>query len=178
MIRRLTREEREIWGRIRRSVRALRPEADPPPSLPEAGSLEKPAKPPSLAPHAPPLPIPAVPPLQGLEERARRRMARGLADVDGRIDLHGMRQERAFAALFAFLRQSQLRGARLVLVITGKGREGEDGRGVLRQTVPAWLARPDFRDLVLGFEEAGRRHGGTGALYVRLRRRRDARRPS
>jgi DNA-nicking Smr family endonuclease len=102
--------------------------------------------------------------------------------VDGRIDLHGMRQDRAFSALLGFLRQSQARGFRTVLVITGKGKESLDfpagkGRGVLRQSVPAWLARPDLRDLVLGFEEAGRRHGGAGALYVRLRRRRAASRP-
>ena len=82
-----------------------------------------------------------------------------------------MRQERAFAVLVSFLRHAQARGARIVLVITGKGREGEEGRGVLRQAVPGWLARPDLRDLVVGFEEAGRRHGGAGALYVRLRRR-------
>jgi DNA-nicking Smr family endonuclease len=82
-----------------------------------------------------------------------------------------MRQERAFAALFSFLRHAQQRGQKIVLVITGRGREGDEGRGVLRATVPAWLARPDFRDLVAGVEEAGRRHGGAGALYVRLRRR-------
>jgi DNA-nicking Smr family endonuclease len=96
--------------------------------------------------------------------------------VDARIDLHGMRQERAFTALLSFLHRSQARNQKTVLVITGKGRDGHDGRGVLRQTVPAWLARPEFRDLVLGVEEAGRRHGGAGALYVRLRRRRDAHR--
>jgi DNA-nicking Smr family endonuclease len=113
--------------------------------------------------------------LARLEERARRRLARGVADVDGRIDLHGMRQERAFMALTSFLRHAQSRGHRLVLVITGRGREDEEGRGVLRQMVPSWLARPEFRDLVLGFEEAGRRHGGSGALYVRIRRRRELR---
>jgi DNA-nicking Smr family endonuclease len=110
--------------------------------------------------------------LARLEERTRRRLARGLAEVDARIDLHGMRQERAFTALMSFLKHAQLRGHRLVLVITGRGRASEDGRGVLRHAVPAWLARPEFRDLVMGFEEAGRRHGGSGALYVRVRRRR------
>ena len=110
-------------------------------------------------------------PLAAFEEKLRRRLARGLTQVDARIDLHGMRQERAFAVLVSYLRHAQAHGAKIVLVITGKGREGEEGRGVLRQAVPGWLARPDMRDLVLGFEEAGRRHGGAGALYVRLRRR-------
>jgi DNA-nicking Smr family endonuclease len=112
------------------------------------------------------------PPLTRLEERARRRLSRGISGVDASIDLHGMVQERAFHTLLGFLRRSQAQGARLVLVITGKGRQAEDGRGILRQAVPGWLARPDFRDVVLGFEEAGVRHGGSGALYVRLRRRR------
>jgi DNA-nicking Smr family endonuclease len=107
-----------------------------------------------------------------------RRLARGLADVDARIDLHGMRQERAFAALSAFLRHAQARGARVALVITGKGGARDAERGVLRQVVPDWLGRPDFRDLVVGFEEASRRHGGAGALYVRVRQRREARRPA
>ena len=65
--------------------------------------------------------------------------------------------------------------ARIVLVVTGKGNATARGRGVLRQAVPGWLARPDLRELVVGFEEAGRRHGGEGALYVGIRRRRAAR---
>ena len=179
MSRGLTRDERSLWEKLRRSVRPLRstpaePDDDPP-HLPGA---EPPAERTRKTEEAKPLNLPArsPPPLVPLEERARRRLARGLAEVDARIDLHGMRQERAFAALLAFLQRSQARNVKLVLVITGKGRDGQDGRGVLRQAVPAWLARPEFRDLVVGFEEAGRRHGGAGALYVRLRRRRDAHR--
>ena len=86
-----------------------------------------------------------------------------------------MRQDRADAALTAFLRSAQARGNRIVLVVTGKGNADRDGRGVLRQVVPGWLARPDLREFVVGFQEAGRRHGGEGALYVRIRRRRAAR---
>jgi DNA-nicking Smr family endonuclease len=193
MSRRLSREDRELWDRLRRQVKPLRRAPDVPPA-PEgvegaSGTVASPrAAAATTAPTPSPRPAhwhpepPAEPPLTPLEERSRRRLARGLADVDGRIDLHGMRQDRAFSALLGFLRQSQARGFRTVLVITGKGKESLDfpageGRGVLRQSVPAWLARPDLRDLVLGFEEAGRRHGGGGALYVRLRRRRAASRP-
>ena len=181
MIRRLTSEERELWEQLRRSVRPLQPEPPPPPSKPTpvnaaadlpAARTQKAVQ--SLG--SPPAIPPAAPPLAGFEPRTRRRLARGLTEVDARIDLHGMRQERAFTALFSFLRHAQMRGSKLVLVITGKGREGHDSRGVLRHTVPAWLSRPEFRDLVLGFEEAGRRHGGAGALYVRLRRRKEGRR--
>ena len=180
MIRRLTIEERELWERLRRSVRPLRPKPEPvlsahltadPEAAPPRAAAGEPSK--TVAPR---LPVnPAAPPLVRLEERTRRRLARGLTEIDGRIDLHGMRQERAYSALIGFLRHSQLRGSKLVLVITGKGRESDDARGVLRHAVPAWLARPDFRTLVVGFEEAGRRHGGGGALYVRLRRLKEAR---
>ena len=180
MIRRLTSEERELWEQLRRSVRPLRPEppppSQPPPEKAEAEVTAARTRKAVQSPASPPAVPPAAPQLAGLEPRTRRRLARGLTQVDARIDLHGMRQERAFNALISFLRHAQLRGSKLVLVITGKGREGHDSRGLLRHVVPAWLSRPDFRDLVVGFEEAGRRHGGAGALYVRLRRRKEDRR--
>ena len=72
--------------------------------------------------------------------------------------------------LLRFLRTARERDARLVLVITGKGRGGE--MGVLRRQVPQWLGLPEFRDLVVGFEDAAITHGGEGALYVRVRRTR------
>jgi DNA-nicking Smr family endonuclease len=87
-----------------------------------------------------------------------------------------MTQAEAHQALRGFLRHSQAHGARLVIVVTGKGgAPGELGphggeRGVLRRLAPHWLREPDLRPVVLGFEEAGRAHGGSGALYVRLRR--------
>lgn len=175
MTRRLTGEERELWEKLRRSVRPLRPVAaadkPPPQSDDEFSATARRAQSSSA-----PTPARPAPPLAALEERTRRRLSRGLLELDARIDLHGMRQERAFAALISFLRHAQARGDRLVLVITGKGRAGEEGRGVLREAVPSWLARREFRALVVGFEEAGRRHGGAGALYVRLRRRSEARR--
>ncbi|HEX2255090.1 MAG TPA: Smr/MutS family protein, partial [Afifellaceae bacterium] len=97
---------------------------------------------------------------------------RGAAEPEARLDLHGMRQASAFHALVAFLRQAQARGDRTVLVITGKGRAADEESGVLRRAVPMWLAEPQFRQLVVGYESAAQRHGGEGAFYVRLRRRR------
>jgi DNA-nicking Smr family endonuclease len=172
MVRRLTPSERETWDRLTRSVRPLRPSAQAEPAAPAVPTApDETAASAAVTPARAARPV-SEPPLTRLEERTRRRLARGLAEVDARIDLHGMRQERAFKALMSFLKHAQLRGHRLILVITGRGRESDEGRGVLRQVVPAWLARPEFRDLVMGFEEAGRRHGGSGALYVRVRRRR------
>ena len=83
------------------------------------------------------------------------------------------------AALLSFLQRAQANGARIVLVVTGKGtgasslgRDPEFERGVLKRRVPLWLALPEFRPLVVGFEDAHAGHGGQGALYVRLRRER------
>ena len=170
MSRRLTGEERVLWDRLRRSVRPLDGktlEIPEEPRRPEPARRQKPnsqtaASSTSLA---------REPSLARLEDRTLRRLARGLSEVDARLDLHGMRQERAYSALVSFLRRAQARGARLVLVITGKGFGEGERRGVLRHSVPEWLSRPDLRDLIVGFSEAGRRHGGGGALYVQIRRR-------
>ncbi len=98
-------------------------------------------------------------------------MSRGKKEIDARIDLHGMTQIRAHRALFGFLQRAHGEGLTFVLVITGKGKVGtESERGVLRRQVPQWLGLPEFRSLVVGFEEAHIGHGGEGALYVRVRR--------
>jgi DNA-nicking Smr family endonuclease len=104
----------------------------------------------------------------------RTRVARGREAIDARIDLHGLTQSEAHAALLHFLRSASARGARLVLVITGKGRrgEGDRDRGVLRRQVPQWLGLNEFRPFVIGFEDAHIAHGGEGALYVRVRKTR------
>jgi DNA-nicking Smr family endonuclease len=103
----------------------------------------------------------------------KQRVARGKDEIDGRLDLHGLTQSEAHAALLRFLRTASLRGARLVLVITGKGARAAEGeRGVLKRQVPHWLGLPEFRALVIGFEDAHIAHGGEGALYVRVRRAR------
>jgi DNA-nicking Smr family endonuclease len=105
----------------------------------------------------------------------KRGVVRGKQAIDARLDLHGLTQSEAHGALLRFLHTAQARDARLVLVITGKGSKnlGRGGEpGVLRRQVPQWLGLPEFRSLVLGFEDAGARHGGEGALYVRLRRAR------
>ena len=80
-----------------------------------------------------------------------------------------MRQDEAHGLLLSFLSRAHARGLRYVLVITGKGSSAASG-GVLRRSVPSWLATPSFRGYVSGYEDASRGHGGEGALYVRLRR--------
>ena len=107
---------------------------------------------------------------------AEEAMEAALAAVKGekdalaaRIDLHGLTHDAARAALTRFIERSVAEGWRAVLVITGKGVGGD---GVLRRRAPEWLAAPPIRPHVAGVSEAHRRHGGDGALYVALKRRR------
>lgn len=164
--------KRVLWRTITKSVsplpgRAADPEdGESPPPQPSSPSC-KPA--PAIKLTAPARP--KAPPLAPLGRRMRQRVARGREPIDARFDLHGLAQAEAHEALWRFLQAASGRGARLVLIITGKGgRSGE--AGVLKRQVPHWLALPEFRDLVIGFEDAHATHGGEGALYVRLRRRR------
>lgn len=166
--------ELALWAEVARTVHPL-----PGRRLPAlAKSAPVPSAPPAapangLFAPVPPAPKP-LPPLAPLERRLRMALKRGTESIEGVIDLHGMRQDEAHAALISFLHRAQQRGARLLLVVTGKGGGGvaADGheRGVLRRVVPHWLRLPELRPLVLGFEEAAQGHGGAGALYVRLRR--------
>jgi DNA-nicking Smr family endonuclease len=187
-MKRLTKADKEIWERLRETVKPLRKRREAKAAAPiepaevaaEAPKVVEAKKVKSARPTPPALAkpkAPTPPALAPLEERTRKRLGRGLVEIDAKIDLHGMRQERAHDALVAFLWQAQAQGHRIVIVVTGKGKVGE-ARGVLRYAVPGWLSRPDLRELVVGFEEAGRRHGGEGALYVRIRRRRATRLPS
>lgn len=123
---------------------------------------------PFLPPYVPPVSRPAMrQAATRLDEHTVRRLKKGRLDIDARIDLHGMTQTQAHAALSHFLRTAQASSSRIVLVITGKGRGGD---GILRRAVPLWLAQPGFRDLVGGFRSAAATHGGDGAIYVRLRK--------
>lgn len=123
-------------------------------------------------------------PERPIEPRLRKRITRGREEISQTIDLHGLRQDEARHALINFLNYAQKSGARTVLVITGKGKSnkrafaamGEPiGDGVLRQMVPQWLHQ--MPSLVSGVSSADRHHGGSGALYVRLRRTNSGRRP-
>jgi DNA-nicking Smr family endonuclease len=179
--RRLTDEEHALWQGVTRSVAELRRRRTktPPAEAEEATPRDapKPPRPAKLrAPAAPAAPAAPPPPVAALDRRLKQRIARGTHAIDDRIDLHGLTQAQAHAALARFLRLSQAKGASIVLVITGKGGAprgdlGEE-RGVLKRQVPMWLKGSEFRAAVIGFETAGVAHGGEGALYVRLRKAR------
>jgi DNA-nicking Smr family endonuclease len=185
--RQLSDDEEALWSGFARSIKPLRPSRKS--AKPAGTAVEKPSAAPAAVADRP-SPVqprrmtlrdaaPAAPSLAPLDRRFKQRVARGREPIDERIDLHGMTQSQAHAALLRFLRRAQAAGARTVLVVTGKGsgktsdlgaRDAASERGVLRRQVPLWLALPEFRPLVVGFDAAHVGHGGQGALYLRLRR--------
>ena len=192
----LTHEDAELWNYVTRGVQRLKraqrrkevlatatPAGEPGPidASPKKQPPGKFNKVKATAPRSAfPTPAPAKPaqkPLVPLEPKAKRKLGRGKMDVAARIDLHGMRQDEAHAALHRFLIDAHVADARLVLVITGKGKTASEGIhagqrevGILRRMTPHWLSEPGLRSIVLGYEAATIRHGGDGAIYVRLRK--------
>jgi DNA-nicking Smr family endonuclease len=182
--RQLSDEEEALWAGLTRSIKPLRsgkpgPKTSPKSSAtPPAASAPAPSQTRShpVTPRETPQPSP---PLAPLGRRLKQRVARGREPIEARLDLHGMTQQEAHAALLRFLHRAQASGAKTALVVTGKGlRKSSSGAeydadsrpGVLKRQVPLWLALPEFRLLVVGFDDAHVGHGGEGALYVRLRR--------
>jgi DNA-nicking Smr family endonuclease len=173
----LSDEERALWAGFARSIKPLDQVRAPADAAEPSTSGDRPA---AASPPRPPArqERPAAkkaPPLAPLGRRLKQRVARGHEPIEARLDLHGFTQTQAHAALLRFLLRAQADGARIALVVTGKGSgKGADPheRGVLKRQVPMWLSLPEFRSLVVGFEDAHIGHGGEGALYVRLRRAR------
>lgn len=187
-------EERELWDKVRHSAVPLRP--DKKTVLREAVEAMKPSPltaPDQLSPftigesaRTAPRPHNLSPTLQDRLSRVplqmdRKKfglMKRGNLSPERRIDLHGMTIAGAHPTLLRFIEEAHADGARLVLVITGKGREGDDsgpipaGRGILKRQVPHWLNSMPLKPLVLQVAEAHLKHGGSGAYYVYLRRTR------
>lgn len=119
----------------------------------------------------------------GLDRRTAERLRKGQMPIDATLDLHGLNRSQAYAQLRQFLKTSQARGDRCVLVITGKGSGGKTSdqfweghgagaTGVLKKAVPEWLAEADLQPIVLKWALAQPKDGGHGALYVLLRRQR------
>lgn len=108
-----------------------------------------------------------APQISEIDIKTVRKIAKGKTAIDRTLDLHGMTQTQAHFALENFLYTARAVGARTVLIITGKGNLGQ---GVLRNNVPRWLKEPPLNSWVSSFSSSASRHGGEGALYVRLRK--------
>lgn len=194
--RRIAPEELELWQRVARSAQRLAPERVDRPS-----PLDKPRQEPLLQSRKIPVPIDfevgrtagRTPPVHDvlpgiadrvaaapviMDKKAFQRLKRGRLLPEARIDLHGMTLDRAQPALTGFVLRAHAAGLRLVLVVTGKGKDRDTGgpiplrQGVLRHAVPQWLGLPPLAGLILQITEAHQKHGGGGAYYVYLRRQR------
>ena len=155
--------DHELWDQVRRTIRPLNHRARPASREPAANVLVQPHF--QSLPHAKANP----PPLANFERRLLQKLAR-TQEPDSRIDLHGETLDSARMKLYHFLHAQHTQGRRLVLVITGKGSDEHGRTGRLRREVPFWLEESLFRHHVASVEQAHQRHGGGGALYVKLRR--------
>ena len=152
-----------LW---RRAMGEAEPTAEAPPAakpVPMPKALAR-------APQAAPAPVVLDPqrPI-GLDRRSWLRLKRGQVTIEETIDLHGLSQEQAHARLGRFLAEAQQGGLRCLLVVTGRGLVHG---GVLRHMVPRWLNEGANRERVLAFAPAQPKHGGAGALYLLIRRKR------
>lgn len=178
-----------LWTEVVRTVAPLRPQKpilsfgdgplpipDPKPLPPQP--LKKAGKPvthPTSPSYSPPVSSKRTEPGRVIEPKLRRKVVNGRIEIDGTIDLHGMRQDEARAALGRFIYARVGRGDRTILVITGKGLKKIDEttiieRGVLRSMLPIWLSEPQLAPMIAGWGVSAQGHGGEGAYYVRLRR--------
>jgi DNA-nicking Smr family endonuclease len=170
----LSADERELWTAVTADVRPYRARLAQVKT--DAHPAEKDVRAPVRAESARAKSEPARerPLASDIDRRTRVKLRRGRLDVDVKLDLHGYRQAEAHRALVEFLRCAQAAGAKMAIVVTGKGQSGKgyaaDQQGVLRRMTPMWLQAPGLRDVVASFGEASRRHGGEGALYVQIRR--------
>jgi DNA-nicking Smr family endonuclease len=173
-------DEEWLWREVVRDVRALRPLGPAPKRPPAKANINT----------SPVKPLEA--PVQakqtavngglgtGIDGATARRLSQGRLTPEATIDLHGMTQDHAHAALERFLAASAAHGRRCVLIITGKGglnaaRDDADAPwarrrpGVLRSLVPLWLEHSPQRHRIAAIKKAHRAHGGDGALYIYLR---------
>jgi DNA-nicking Smr family endonuclease len=167
----LSDEDRVLWNLVARSAKPLKGRVGVEEVLPEpmtmeqAMAMDKPAA--KAVPPAPGKPRHTI--THAFDAPTHEKIAKGRLPIEGRVDLHGLTQDQAYSLLLSFLTRAYAGGVRYVLVITGKG-SSSGGEGVLRRAVPAWLMTPPFRVLVSSHDHAARNHGGSGALYIRLRR--------
>lgn len=175
-------EERVLWGKVARTVRALPGRMEDllqfEETYTETSSPLLPGEQASVAGKIT-LPVEVTPDKEGknpanhrhhpLEKPVKRKISRGALALEARVDLHGMFQSEAHTVLLDFIMRAHERGLRHVLVITGKG-SSLGSEGALKRAVPLWFSKPEFRFFISSYEPAARNHGGEGAFYVRLSR--------
>ena len=177
--RKLSTDERILWGKVARSTRPMPGKHDDLTELDaflteaeaESGRAASPkSSSESLVAAMPPAPKSRSGLHHPLERPVKRKIAKGRLPLEARIDLHGLVQSEAHILLLEFLIRAHERGMRHVLVITGKG-SSLGSEGALKRAVPMWFSKPEFRYFISSYETAAQHHGGEGALYIRLSRR-------
>lgn len=184
--RQTTRDEERLWRRATSDVRSTRAGPIPMQNLPDENVSN--SKPSMNMPQAPNKKDELVGPARvtvpsnihrhdeqqrkfdGMDRNLVRRLTAGKLPVEAVLDLHGHVQHEAQQRLEHFVTTAIARDLRVLLVITGKGRAGG---GVLRQQLPLWLKMSAHKAKILAATPASLRHGGAGAFYICLRRRRD-----
>jgi DNA-nicking Smr family endonuclease len=180
----ISEEERALWQLIAKTAKPLKRRRNSEPKPAVVPAPEKPALKvvrPKAKPTTPKAPLPVAPPPArphdlshgmsvGIDKRQAERFRRGKTPIEGKIDLHGRTQAQAHDDLHDFVARAHAAGKRMVLVITGKGITASKS-GVLKENVPRWLNEPTLRRHVLAFDYAEPQHGGEGALYVLLKRK-------
>lgn len=181
-------DDDRLWAALSKTVKPLKrkrfappsddrqPAAEPAPERAAKAPPTPPRPPASATPTAPPAPK-GPPPLApgeapGVDKRTAAKLRRGLLPIEATIDLHGLTRETARERLTVFVTGHHAAGRRCLLVITGKGLKDDWTPGVIRSAVPEWLNAPPLRPLVLSFATAQPHHGGSGAIYLLLKRAR------
>lgn len=194
--RKLSPEEAALWARLARTVVPLsgrevstppvedddrQREERPPEERAKKAARARPVVPVAQPPAARPGQLAACsaqePSAKGLDASWDRKLARGLVQPDFTLDLHGASLSAAHGRLLHGLAQAKAMGARVVLLIAGKSRPVEAAdrgqrRGAIRANVIDWIAHSEHAHDVAAIRGAHRRHGGAGALYIVLRKRR------
>jgi DNA-nicking Smr family endonuclease len=188
MRRRLSRDEAQVWARVAQTVKPFKGKVSPPLGEVAARSADGGGSPPKVPlrpafggpppPKGEPLKIakPRALDRDGLDGSWDKKLVHGLASPDFTLDLHGHSLDAAYLRLEHGLSQALALGARVVLVITGRPRGAEAAdrgsrRGAIRAKLLDWLAAGPYAQSIAAVRGAHRRHGGAGAVYVILRRR-------
>lgn len=180
-------EDLRLWSLVTATVRPHKPAKTKPVTEPETETVSLSGMPDMVAEKPKPFPITpfkigdAIKPSGGfkitraadfapdpIEPKRKRRISRERDPIEARLDLHGLNAFAAEMRLKAFVQQAYANDYRAVLVITGKGLAEN---GILKRYAPEWLSDPALSHIVAGISQAHARHGGTGALYVALKRR-------
>ncbi len=173
----LSDEDRSLWQRVADTVKRSLPIVQDK-ALPDVTITDQDVKKRVITKaHKTPPPKPSVkapekPKGRALDARTLQRLKQGKIAIDETIDLHGMTQDQAHALLKRRVMAGHQNGKRLILVITGKGLRSGEGGGVLKNALPLWCGMPPLSDIILQRTIARPQHGGSGAVYLYLRRKR------